>query len=61
MKAIVDLSQMSSRLKKSFENVINEAVEQEIILPELSKELHYLRKNIRNILTHRLAEKRLMV
>ena len=49
LKAIVDLSQMSSKVKKSFINLINEAVKQEIISLELRKELHFLRKNTRNI------------
>jgi len=53
LKAIVDLSLMTSNMKKSFRNVIIEAVKQEIISDELANELHFLRKNTRNILSHK--------
>ena len=52
LKGVVDLSLMSSKVNKNFNNVIKEAVKQEIISPELGDELHFLRKNTRNILTH---------
>ncbi len=52
LKAIVNLSLMSSNVNKNFKNVTKEAVKQEIISPELGSELHYLRQNTRNILTH---------
>jgi len=52
LKGIVNLSMMSSKMNKNFNNVIKEAVKQEIISPKLGDELHFLRRNIRNILTH---------
>lgn len=52
LKAIVDLSLFPPKLNKSFSNVIKEAVKQKIISTELGKNLHFLRKNTRNILTH---------
>ncbi|MFX0171411.1 MAG: hypothetical protein ACFE9L_05780 [Candidatus Hodarchaeota archaeon] len=53
LKAIVDLSLMPSKTKKTLVNVIKEAVNQEIISNELATDLHFLRKNTRNILSHR--------
>lgn len=53
LKAIVDLSLMPSSMKKTFRNVINEAIKQKIISDKLASDLHFLRKNTRNVLTHR--------
>ncbi|MFX1512881.1 MAG: hypothetical protein ACFFCQ_09870 [Promethearchaeota archaeon] len=39
--------------KKTFQNVIDEAVNQEIISIELAGVFHYLRRSIRKILVHR--------
>ncbi len=51
LKAIVNLSELGGK-KKNFQNIINKAVSQKIISQELGKDLHFLRKNTRNILSH---------
>lgn len=53
LKAIVDLSKIPSKRQQRLLDVINEAVKQDIISNELADRLHFLRKNIRNIITHK--------
>ena len=51
LKAITDISKIPEK-KRNFKNVIDEAHKQGIISDNLKDEVHYLRKNTRNILTH---------